>query len=100
MARNININNALAACKHQSGDAAKMLFDALDLKVKELGIKPGRTHASRGEATESNVNIRSILLFIESVVKPADDADEETQQKYAEDCSALCRMHATLGMRL
>ncbi len=100
MAVSINVDRALAACKSLSGDGAKDLYRVLDDKLKALDVKPGRGDRSRAEATEGNVNVRSLMRYVESVEKPADDADDATKAQFETDCGILKSMHATLGMRL
>lgn len=100
MAVSINVDRALAACKSLSGDGAKDLYRVLDEKLKALGLSSGRGDRSRGDANAGNINVRGMLRYIESIVAPADDADEETKAQFEKDCQILRSMHATLGMRL
>lgn len=102
MARTLNFEHAVASCKTVSVQDARMLAQGINDKVAELGIQVSAAHRSRTPAPKEkgNLNVRSILHWVESLAPLAADATAEDAAQHAADCDKLAVLSATLGMRL
>jgi hypothetical protein len=99
--KTINFEAALEAVKAVDGEQAKQLCDHCKARLDALGEPVNRR--ARGKTTghekSTNINVRSIMAWIDSIERPGDGADPATHEEYTIAVARLQTLHARLAAR-
>jgi hypothetical protein len=110
--KNLNFDSAIRGILETRTDALGGIHAAATAKLEELGVTPTPAAAVRATPVHrrgpekgavkgsSNFNGMSIVGWIESIAKPADDASEADKAAYDDAVKKLLILHATVVSEL